>query len=160
MRKAPKGKQRVRFRFRFPKLCLAPLPSLDLIATTIDAGLRCLGCLKAFTLYGREYLDEHDLPLEIRRQYAQHNESLRGKGETRTSWLYWKKRLLYPEKEILPHFQECHGAQKTLDAMQKKLCSGMPLKCFEEARSKALEFQQLTSVSMSEVFEAQMGLYQ
>ena len=64
-RKAPKGKQRARF--RFPELFLAPLPSLDLITTTIDAGLRCLGCLKAFTLYGREYLDEHDLPLEIRR---------------------------------------------------------------------------------------------
>ena len=53
-------------------------PSLDLIATTIDAGLPCLGCLKAFYFYGWEYLDEHDLPLEIRRQYAQHNESLRG----------------------------------------------------------------------------------
>ena len=75
-RKAPKGRQRVRF--RFPELYLAPLPSLDLIATTIDAGLRCLGCLKAFYFYGWEYLDEHDLPLEIRRQYAQHNESLRG----------------------------------------------------------------------------------
>lgn len=65
-RKAPKGKQRACF--RFPELCLAPPPSLDLITTTIDTGLCCLGCLKAFTLYGREYLDEHDLqPLKIKR---------------------------------------------------------------------------------------------
>ena len=65
-----------------------------------------------------------------------------------------------PREGNTTHFQERHRVQKILGAMQKKLCSGMPLKCSEETRSKALEFQQLTSVSISEAFEAQMGLYQ
>ena len=124
-RKIPKGKQQVRF--RFPEVCLASLPFPNQTSATAESGLRCASCLKAFILYGSDPLEDHDIPLELRKEHAVYNEPLGDECETRKSWPYWKKQRPYHENEILPLFRTCLGYQHIWGAMQKKLRNGTAL---------------------------------